>query len=299
MKQGKLKSRREAVGWIFILPWFIGLLVFFIQPLLNMLRYSVSDFQLVDGGYVLNQLESGFFGQYNLALTGDAEYPQLLVSSVTDMLYQVPIIVFFCLFTAVLLNRKFHGRLIIRTIFFLPIIITSGVLAEIIRQNVNEIPTMASSGGANVFDVTLLSQQLLESGMPSGIVEALTSVVANVADLVWKSGIQILVFLAALLSIPSVYYEVAQVEGASGWETFWKVTFPIVSPFVVIVLVYTIVDGLTSYSNQVMRYITTHFNQNLNYSYASAMSVLYFAIILVILAVIFLLCRRMIFGSKN
>ena len=299
MKQGKLKKRRDAVGWIFILPWLAGLLIFFAQPIVSLVRYSLANFKLVDGGYVLEKLSSGVFGQYMRALAEDPEFLQLLTSSVADLLYQAPILVFFCLFTALILNRDFHGRIVIRTIFFLPIIITSGVLAEMIQQNVAEIPTMASTGVSNIFDVTVLTQQLLESGMPSGIVNVLTGAVSNIADLVWKSGIQILVFLAALLSIPPVYYEVAKVEGASGWETFWKITFPIISPFVLIVLVYTIVDDLTSYSNQVMRYITTQFRQNMDYSYAAAMSLLYFIVILVLLGLVFLLCRRMITGGEK
>ena len=149
------------------------------------------------------------------------------------------------------------------------------------------------------FDVTILTQFLLESGLPNGLVDILTGMIANVADLVWKSGIQILIFMAALLSIPSSFYEVAQVEGASGWETFWKITFPTVSPFVLATIVYTIIDCFTSYDNQAMRYIRDYFMKDMNYSYAAAMAWMYFLLVLIILGLVVLLCRRMLFQKER
>lgn len=154
-----------------------------------------------------------------------------------------------------------------RAIFFLPIIVTAGVVAEIIKADMSSIVALPAAGASNIFDVTILTQFLLESGLPNGLVDILTGMIANVADLVWKSGIQILIFMAALLSIPSSFYEVAQVEGASGWETFWKITFPTVSPFVLATIVYTIIDSFTSYDNQAMRYIRDYFMKDMNYSY--------------------------------
>ena len=155
---------------------------------------------------------------------------------------------------------------------------------------------MLFRSASNIFDVTILTQFLLESGLPNGLVDILTGMIANVADLVWKSGIQILIFMAALLSIPSSFYEVAQVEGASGWETFWKITFPTVSPFVLATIVYTIIDSFTSYSNGLMQYILSETSQ-LHYSYAAAMTWIYFAAIMAVLGAILGLVSKKIFYS--
>lgn len=298
-RNNKLHSRREAVGWIFILPWFIGTVVFFIQPTLSLLRYSFSDFVFSDNGYSLLAPADGLLSHYRHAFIQDAYFPQHIFSAFRDLLYQTPVVVFFSLFAALLLSRKFRGRTVMRVIFFLPIIITSGVLAEMLRNDMSSIATMPTSGASNLFDVTLLTSFLLESGIPETLVGFLTTVLANLADLVWKSGIQILIFLAALLAIPASYYEVARVEGATGWETFWKITFPIVSPFVLANLVYTIVDSFTNTSNQVMKYISEYFIRDMNYSYAAAMSWIYFAMIIVVIGLIFLMFRKTVFYQNQ
>ena len=120
-QKSRLRRKRDAMGWMFILPWFIGLLFFFIQPMVSFFRYSFVDFEFTDGGYALKPLEDGLFSHYIHAFTGDAEFPQLVMESLRDLLYQVPVVVFFSLFVAVILNPKFHGRMALRVIFFLPI----------------------------------------------------------------------------------------------------------------------------------------------------------------------------------
>ena len=201
-QKSRLRRKRDAMGWMFILPWFIGLLFFFIQPMVSFFRYSFVDFEFTDGGYALKPLEDGLFSHYIHAFTGDAEFPQLVMESLRDLLYQVPVVVFFSLFVAVILNQKFHGRMALRVIFFLPIIITSGVIAEIIKGDMSAIATLPASGASNIFDVSALTQFLLDSGLPQNLTDMLGRVIANVADLVWSSGVQILIFMAALLAIP-------------------------------------------------------------------------------------------------
>lgn len=226
MGKSRLSKKREAIGWIFILPWFIGFLLLFVQPMVSFFRYSFYQFAFEGDGFVLKPLENGIWGQYIQALTGDAEFPRLIFEAFRDLVYQVPVIVFFSLFTATILNQKFHGRMIMRAIFFLPIIVTAGVVAEIIKADMSSIVALPAAGASNIFDVTILTQFLLESGLPNGLVDILTGMIANVADLVWKSGIQILIFMAALLSIPSSFYEVAQVEGAAAGKPFGKSPSP-------------------------------------------------------------------------
>ena len=299
MKIKSLRQNRQKTGWIFILPWLIGFIVFFVQPLVSFLRYSFSSFVFVEGGYALNPLENGILGNYVRLFTEDADFPVLMTNCLGELLYQTPVVLFFSLFSAVVLNQKYRGKTAMRTVFFLPIIITSGVLSEIIKSDMSRLVTMSTAGSSNVFDTAVLTTFLLNSGIPEGLVTFASGLIANVADLTWKSGIQILIFLAALLGVPDSYYEVARVEGAGGWETFWKITFPIVSPFVLANLVYTIIDGFTSYSNMMMRHISGYFVQDMNYSYASAMSWSYFLMIVFLVAVVFLLVRRRVFYANK
>ena len=120
MGKSRLSKKREAIGWIFILPWFIGFLLLFVQPMVSFFRYSFYQFAFEGDGFVLKPLENGIWGQYIQALTGDAEFPRLIFEAFRDLVYQVPVIVFFSLFTATILNQKFHGRMIMRAIFFFP-----------------------------------------------------------------------------------------------------------------------------------------------------------------------------------
>lgn len=300
MKVHGLKRRRDAVGWLFILPWFIGLIVFFIQPLVSFLHYSFTEFTFDElQGYVLNPAEGGIFGQYKHALLEDAKYPVLVFQVFRDLLYQTPIVVFLSLFTAVILNQKFRGKTAMRLIFFLPVIVTSGVISTIIRQDMNSVANASVSASSNIFDVTLLIRFLQESGLPEQMVNLLSGLVANVADLVWKSGIQIMIFMAALLSIPPAYYEVAQVEGATGWETFWMITFPIVSPFVLANTIYTIIDSFTNFGNGVIEYITEYAVMDMKYSYAAAMAWLYFLMVLAVIGLIALLFKRVVYYTNQ
>ena len=292
MKKHNLTKRREAIGWYFILPWFIGLILFFIQPMIRFFQYSFTEFAFTESGYTLNSLSDGIFSNYISAIRNDAEFPKYIFEAFKNLLYQAPVIVFFRLFSAIILSGDFKGRMAMRTVFFLPLIITSGIVADIIRSDMTSVTMMSSSGSQNIFDVSALTQYLQESGFPTGVVSAVTGLIANVADLVWQSSVQILIFLAALLAIPPSYFEVARVEGASDWETFWMVTFPAVFPFVAATVIYTVIDSFTSYGNNAMRHIRDYFMKDMKYSYAAAMSFIYFLLVILTLGIIFLVCRR-------
>ena len=287
------------MGWVFILPWFIGLLLFFIQPIFSLIHFSFTTFTLDEGGYSLKSLGGDLLANYREALFADANFPIKFVGSFTDLLYQTPIIVFFSLFSATLLNKNFRGRTVVRAIFFLPIIVSAGVVSSIIQADVSQIPTATTDGSSNIFDVSMLVNYLLQSGIPQQIVNIVSAVVADVAGLVWNSTVQILIFLIALLSIPKAYYEVADVEGATGWETFWKVTFPMISPFVLANTVYTIIDSFTNYSNLVIRYIMDFSVRDLKYSYSAAMAWIYFLVVSLLIALVFLLFRKIIFYGNS
>ena len=300
MKRLTIKQQRSVAGFLFVTPWLIGMLIFFLQAILNLLRYSFTKLTFVNGaGYELNTLADGPLQNYLYAFTKDTQFPQRLVNSLSDMLYKVPIIVVFALFIAIVLNQDFKGRNIMRAIFFIPILISSGVIASSIKESITST-VMSADGGGSIFSAALLIDMLSEMGLPSGFVETIGSLVSNVTDLIWNSSVQIIVFLMGLLTIPYTYYEVAQVEGATGWETFWKVTFPSVSPFILVNLIYSSIDHFINFDNNVMQYIMDMAFGEFNISYSAALSWSYFLIITVALAVMMFLVSLFVpFGEKK
>ena len=284
MKKRNLLQKRNRAGFFFILPWLIGIVLFFAQTIVNLLRYSICELQIVQGkGFVFNELSNGAFTNYINAFTRDAQFPQILTGSLSEMLYRIPIILVFSLVVAIILNQKFKGRAVMRTVFFIPLLISSGVIASIIKTSLTN--TVMGTGSDNLFNPALLMDMLYRFGMPDNLVNTVGSLVSNVTDLVWESSVQIIVFIMGLMTIPATHYEVAQVEGATAWETFWYVTFPGVFPYIFVNLTYTVIDHFVSYDNAVMKYIMNTAYKDYKYSYASAMCWIYFIVIIATLGV--------------
>ena len=297
MSKLNMKQKQSLAGWAFVTPWIIGLIFFFIQPVTNFLIYSFNTFKMGQGGYTLEPLDNPF-KHYIDAWTSDVNYAPRFVGAFEHFLYAVPIIVVFSLFCAILLNQDFKGRGFMRAIFFLPVITTSGVFGLITTRGMSMAGVeSANTTEAAMFDVTLLTDFLIESGIPASIVEALSGAVSNVAGLIWNSGVQILIFLIGLLSIPESYYEAARVEGATGWETFWKITFPVVSPFILANFVYTFIPECMSTSNGVILYVS-ELAGGFRYSQASAMMWMYFLTMVVIVALIFGIGSKLMVSSR-
>lgn len=295
MKQKRLSltAKKGISGYLFILPWFLGFLIFFLQPLIQTFGYSVTNMTIKStGGYVLKKLSGGIFSNYIAAFTGDAKFPIYLWGAVQNLLYQVPVIVVFSLFIAIILNQKFRGRTLMRAIFFLPVIITSGIIISITKGNLNGIAMGGNADSGNLFSSVGMYNMLTGMGTPAQFATYVSTIINNIMDTVWMSGVQILLFTAAILSIPSVYYEVASVEGATSWEAFWKVTFPLVLPYIMVNTIYTIIDSFASYSNDVMNYIITVLYKQLSYSYGSALSWIYFLVVMLLIGLVYLLMSR-------
>lgn len=298
MKKLTLKTKQSIAGWLFVTPWLIGLLVFFIQPVSNFLIWSFFKYQnVVGGGYELQSLDHPFQNYIN-AWRDDVDYPPRFTGAFEHFLYAVPIIVVFSLFCAILLNQNFKGRAFMRAVFFLPVITTSGVFGLITTRGMSLAQVeAATTTDSAMFDVSLLTEFLIESGIPAKLVESLSGAVSNVASLIWNSGVQILIFLIGLLAIPESYYEAAKVEGATGWETFWKITFPVVSPFILANTIYTFITECMSTSNGVITYVS-ELSGNFHYSEASAMMWMYFMAMLVIVAAIFGIGSKLMVSSR-
>lgn len=274
---------RGRHGLVFILPWLIGFVVFFLRPIINSFKYSLSDVS-IDGGIVTKYIG---FSLYNELFFKDTDFLPALFDACKQLLMNVPLVLALSLFIALLLNQKFHGRTIARAVYFLPVIVASGIILTMFSQDSYAGNMMASNTDTALFGAYGLENLLNKMNLPGDIVSGLTTVVNNIFDVVWQSGIQILLFLSGLQSIPTSFYEAASIEGANGWLSFWKITFPTLLPTILVGVVYSIVDSFTYYANPVIKLIQTTYLGNMRFGYASAMSWVYFVFIIIVLALVF------------
>lgn len=284
------ENKRQRYGYLFILPWLIGFVFMFILPLVYSAIYSFSDIQLRDN------IEMTFAGfkYYSQAFVTDPKFMPNLASSLSEMAYQVPLILVFSLAVAYVLNSKFRGSSFFKSLFFLPVIIASGVVITVIGGDEYAQLMNSSLASSSFLKATSISQMLSNSGLDIRIVRMITGATSNIFNLTWKSGIQILIFISAFKSIPVAIYEAASIEGANAWESFWKVTFPMISPMLLTNIIYTIIDIFTDYSNPVIQYIASEASK-VNISYSAAMSWIYFIITFTIMMIIYFTVNKRVF----
>lgn len=282
------ERKKQYVGLLFVLPWVIGLLYFFISPVIFSLINSFCQMDVTSGFYQFTY--KGLY-YYKSVLFIDQSTIQQIISSVGELFYNVPMILVFSLFIAVILNQEFRGRLIMRAIFFLPLITTGGVVMKIITGDGMAQSMMNGSGGSALFQVTSIEEMMLNSGIPIEITEFVFEFINNIFALIWKSGIQILLLLAGLQTVSGAMYEAASIEGATGWEIFWKITMPTLYPVLTLALVYTVIDSFIDTTNPVMNKIISS-AQSLNFGASSALCWVYFTVVAVVVGVIFLIIRK-------
>lgn len=286
----KYKTRETITGLLFISPWIIGFLFLFLEPLLRSLFYSFNRITISESGFKMK-----FIGleNFNYALNVDADFKLALIASLRSIIADVPVIVIFSLFMALVLNQKFRGRTFARAVFFLPVIISSGIIISYLKNDIfsNSIRDGSSAFLFQSFNIVEILNYL---NVPPVIYGRLIYVVNQVFDLSWKSGIQILLFIAALQTIPKSFYEASTMEGCTPWEAFWKITFPIISPMILVNIVYTIVDSFTDYNNPVMYTVYSKYNQ-LQFDLSSAYAWMYFICVFVIILVIIRYLSKKVF----
>ncbi|WP_295152336.1 carbohydrate ABC transporter permease [uncultured Ruminococcus sp.] len=289
------EKRKGLYGYGFIALWALGTLYFFISPLIMSLIYSFNETKVQPGG-----MEMKYIGWKNYinAFRKDQDYSLALVDMLKNTALRTPLIIIFSIFIALVLNQKFKGRTFARAVFFLPVIIATGPVMDIINGNMN---TGGYSGGSEqfstMFEANLVDQLLNFLGIYnisdklSNIINSLTT---DIFNLVWNSGIQILLILAALQGISPASKEAAQMEGATSWEFFWKITLPTISPMILASVVYTVVDSFVDPGNKVMT-IVLNKSTNWEHGYSAAMAWAYFAIIGICLAIIVAILNKVIY----
>lgn len=285
------EKKQGFVGFMFTLPWFLGFIMFFLVPAVKSVQFSFSDIAIFEN----YKTTWNNFANYKNILSGGAEFLQNLSTSFTELLINVPIILIFSLFVAVLLNRKFIGRGVARAVFFLPVIVTTGVVMTAFNGGADTSKVFEGEVSNGILFSTVNATDLLvELGLNAEITGYLTQVADRIFDVVWDSGIQIILFLAALQGISPALYEACDVEGATAWEKFWLITFPNVSPIILVNIVYTIVDTFSDPSNPVLAQIDEKITTVFDYGTASAMVWVYCLLILAILGLVFLLLKKLI-----
>lgn len=266
------ERKRNLEGVIFAIPWLIGFICFIVIPLVLSVRISFFQTVLTDL-YGLDG-KSTWVGLNNYVdVIQDPAVGETVFNSFLKSLMEVPIIVVFSLFVAVLLKQKFPGRTIFRIIFFIPVILAGVIMSYLFADGVGNMSVFSSlaSGSGSMF---------------------FGEVMSNMGSIMWASSVEILIFLAALQSVPVTLYEVVELDGATAWESFFHITLPYISPFVILNSIYALVDSFVAANNPVMSIMNSMTREGTKYGEAAALSWMYMLATLAVILVFVLLTRR-------
>lgn len=308
IKESKISYERKKglYGYGFVALWLVGVIYMFIIPLGQSLWYSLCRTELVSQPDIIEQYgmsgpgiytEWNDFGNYKKAFTENPDYPQNLVSSLSETAYTVPLVLVFSLFVALLLNDKFKGRTLARAVFFLPVLIATGPVLQVINGDMLSQGVGDASQFSALFKADFVEDFLQFMGLSNisqQLADTVSEITGTILNLIWDSGIQILIFISALQQIPVSAKEAASMEGATGWEFFWKITFPTISPMIFANLIYTVIDAFVKSDNPVMQQVMSY-ARAWEYGFSSAMAWAYFAIVAAILGIISAIVSRFIF----
>ena len=302
-KRVSLDARKARSGYFFVAPFVIGIILVYLPILLDSIWFSFYDtaFETVDGQLVEYYKMAGIT-YYRKALA-DSSFISALLSGLQQLVFEVPAVVIFSLFIAVVLNQKMLGRAAFRAIFFVPVIISTGFMESLLNDTT---ATDQMEGGVNTGGdqstgseiISILDVQKLFGEMKVGteLVGYVVSIVNNVYQYINYSGVQMLIFLAGLQSISPSIYEASQIEGATGWETFWKITFPMISPMILVNAIYSAINAFTRTTNPAMRFISGILVED---SLKAATSWIYFAVVMLIIAAVAGILSTFIFYQRR
>lgn len=285
VKIGKLEKKDALAGYAFITPWLIGVLAFMLYPLAQSFYYMWFNIRITPLETKFIYVGTGNFSQIWLE---NPEFPQQIVTYLWQTILEVPIIVVFALLIAMMLNGKIRCKGFFRLVFFLPVIIVSGpVMNMLVDEGAATIPAM------NVQAIVAALDSFLPTSLATNIGELFSSMIM----ILWYSGVQILIFLSALQKIDSSLYEAAKIDGGSKWECFWKITLPTIKPMILLNAVYSVIFLSGNEQNSLITMIQAAMfsgTKEKGYGYASAMAWMYAVIITLVVLLFFLLL-----GSKK
>lgn len=300
------RIRKNAIGYVFVLPVILGIVFLFGPAMVESLVYSFNEVAVnpTEGGVTMEYIA---LDNYDRALNRDVTFKAALITVLRDLAINVPVILIFSFLLANILNQKFRGRGFARAIFFLPVIIATGIISKI---EVGDLlsglygagtQAMAAQGGATgdtaggLLNLNAMVEFFYSLGIGTAMLDYIIIALDKLYYVLINSGVQIVIFLSALQSVPISLYEASYVEGCSGWEAFWKITLPIVSPILLVNTIYTIVNSFLDPQSQITEIIhNTTFLRGM-YGYGASMTWLYFLAAAAILAVICFLISRVVF----
>ncbi len=307
-KGASLQAKKARIGWLFVAPFIFGFFLIYLPIIYGSLKYSFNQIDILSGGGY--ELVWVGFENYKTALT-DQNFVQALLSSVTGLIIDVPTILLFSLFIAILLNQKMPGRTAFRAIFFIPVLLATGLIASIDASNTlatsmgenGSIDTGTAASGTSSSDIVSATDiSALFEGMAvgSGLATYVSDMVNQIFNIINRSGVQMLIFLSGLQGISPTIYESCHMEGASAWETFWKITLPMISPMILVNAIYTVIDSFTSSDNKVMSIVTSMYNSAGDGNViSSAMAWMYFLIVIVIVAAVAGIISSVVFYNRK
>lgn len=284
-------GRKALYGYCFIAVWILGFITFFLRPLITTVIYSMNDIKFNASG---TELTFNNFSAYRMTLLEDPELLRKVLGCFTNLFYTVPVIVILSILIAVMLNSNFLGKTFFRAVFFLPVIISGGAVLSVIRGN--DVMTLVVEGtksSGSMLQVSDVQSVISNFNLPEELSSFLISVSNTVFDMLWKSGIQILLFLGALQTISPSIYEASMIEGASNWDNFWKITMPMISPMIVVAVIYSVIDSFTDSQNAVMSQIISDATY-LKYTNASVLSVIYFILTLAFIGIVYFALNKLL-----
>ena len=289
-KHLSLKAQHAKWAWVFLTPRLIGISVFFVWPMAQAVIYSFSRLTITANGF---QLDWVAMDNYTHLFTKDTFFLPNLTQALGEVIPSVLMITAFSLFIAVILKEKFFGRSAARTVFFFPVMIASGVIITILKEQVMMSVSTGGDTAAYLFQAPDLVNTFAAFGLPDFVLTSITDIVNGFFDLTWKSGVQMLLLLSAINNIPKSFYEAAVLDGAGEWVKFWKITFPAITPSLLVVIIYTVIDSFLDYDNLVMEMIRDYYQDN-NYTYSATIGVIYFVCILAFVGLVSLVMRKLV-----
>lgn len=292
-KHNSIKELKARYGLMFISPWIIGMALFFVIPIFHSIWLSFSNLSIDADGIVTDFV---MLKNYYKILVTDPDYLNNVLDAIKSMFISVPFILVVSIVLALFLNGEYKGRIFYRGLYFMPVIIATGVVLQLFLRAASGNATEAAVSDAAGFDMIDFNAVLSGLKLPSSIENYLSNVLGEVFMLVWQSGIQTVLIIAGLQSIPELHYEVARVEGANPWETFWFVTFPQLIRTLILVIIFTIIEFCSSNTNKIISTAYAKFN-DIEYGVGSAMLWFYYLFVAVIMAIIFFVYNK-IFAKK-
>lgn len=291
-----LERKKSLFGYVFVSPIILGMVAIYIPVLVQSCIYSFTE----NAGRYGEDYKFVGWQNYHDALFVESGFLQNVYSSTVALLPQIFIILIFAFFMANILNQNFRGRSVARVIFFIPVVLSTGIVTYF--DNLSSMTDIYEGGekldiggaAANTFDFVEIEAMLLSALGNSGLATIISGAIGSLYTVITSSGVQMLIFLSGLQSISINMYEAAKVEGATGWEVFWKISFPMISPLILVNLLYTVIDLFTSVDNATISFIAKYYENVATYSIASAFSWMYTILLLLFVGIVFVLVQKLI-----